>query len=239
MVSDDSGPVLQRDAQGLALVQGKQVVRVDFVAGANAHRRLHGGGRGQQVARAVGLKAGNRIPRVLDATAGLGRDAFVLASLGCEMVLCERCDTVSALLGDGIARARQCGDPAVQRIAERMQLQPLDVREYLATLAPAEAPDVIYLDPMFPERRKKAAVKKDMAMFHALVGADEDADSLLALALHWARYRVVVKRPRHAPPLAGQAPGFVLAGESTRFDVYPLRSLALDAATVPAGAPAP
>jgi len=94
-------------------------------------------------------------------------------------------------------------------------------------LPESERPDVIYLDPMFPEKRKSAAVKKDMAAFHQLVGADEDADSLLPLALQLARYRVVVKRSRHAPNLNQQKPDFVLEGDSTRFDIYPLRSMSI------------
>ena len=85
-----------------------------------------------------------------------------------------------------------------------------------------------FLDPMFPEKRKNAAPKKEMAAFHFLVGADADADALLPLALQVAQRRVVVKRPRHAPVLAGVKPSLVLEGESTRFDIYPLRSMAID-----------
>lgn len=85
-----------------------------------------------------------------------------------------------------------------------------------------------YLDPMFPVRRSKAAVKKDMALFHTLVGPDEDADALLAPALALAQRRVVVKRPRIAPPLAGHQPGMILSGKSSRFDIYPLKSISND-----------
>lgn len=211
--------------QGWMLRQGKSCIAVDFLAGANHHRRLHGGGRGQPVAKAIGLKAGNIIPSVLDCTAGLGRDAFVLAALGCRVQLCERSPLVHLLLEDGLQRALASDDVSVRDIVARMTLLPLDAAMQMAALADADRPDVVYLDPMFPERRKTAAVKKDMAVFHTLVGADADADSLLPLALAAARYRVVVKRPRHAPHLAGQKPGLVLEGESTRFDIYPLRSM--------------
>jgi len=113
-----------------------------------------------------------------------------------------------------------------------MQLLSVDARTYMATLvdninSKDAKPDVVYLDPMFPEKRKTAAVKKDMAAFHTLVGSDDDADALLPLALQAARYRVVVKRPRHAPHLDNCKPGMVLEGESTRFDIYPLRSMAV------------
>jgi 16S rRNA (guanine1516-N2)-methyltransferase len=219
--------LLRVDENGLALLQGKSCINVDFVSGANHHRRLHGGGRGQSVAKAVGLRAGNIIPAVLDCTAGLARDAFVLASLGCKMQLCERSPLVHLLLQDGLARARGSDDSSLIDIVGRMQLLPLDARTYMTGLAEDACPDVIYLDPMFPEKKKSAAVKKDMAAFHTLVGADEDADSLLPLALQRARYRVVVKRPRHAPYLDNYKPGLSLEGESTRFDIYPLRSLPL------------
>ncbi len=210
---------------GLSLLQGNSRIAVDFVSGANHHRRLHGGGRGQPVAKAVGLKAGNIIPSILDCTAGLARDAFVLASLGCRVQLCERSPLVHALLQDGLLRASAAEDAVLCEIVARLSLLPVDAAVHMAALSVTDKPDVVYLDPMFPERRKSAAVKKDMAAFHTLVGADEDADALLPLALETARCRVVVKRPRHAPPLAGSKPGMVMEGESTRFDIYPLCSM--------------
>lgn len=191
-------------------------VTVDFISGAARHRQQYGGGRSQAIARAVGLHQRKDL-LVLDATAGLGRDAFVLASLGATVIMLERHPVVRLLLSDGLERARSSGDP----LFERMSLYPGTLEDHVQTLSP----DVVYLDPMFPERRSKAAVKKDMALFHALVGADEDADALLAPALTCALRRVVVKRPRIAPPLDGKAPGTVLAGKSSRFDIYPLRSM--------------
>lgn len=222
--------LLRVNENGVALLQGKSTVAVDFVTGANHHRRLHGGGRGQSVAKAVGLKPGNIIPSVLDCTAGLARDAFVLAALGCKMLLCERSSLVHLLLQDGLARACQTDDAQLRDIVGRMQLLATDARSFMAMLAEDDRPDVIYLDPMFPEKRKSAAVKKEMAAFHLLVGADHDADALLPLALQVARYRVVVKRPRHAPHLADCKPAVVMEGESTRFDIYPLRSMATNQA---------
>ncbi len=224
--------LLRVDESGIALLQGKSSIVVDFATGANHHRRLHGGGRGQSVAKAIGLKAGNIIPTVLDCTAGLARDAFVLASLGCNMQLCERSPLVHLLLQDGLVRAGMSDDFKLLEIIKRMQLLSCDARTHMATLVDNKKPedtkpDVVYLDPMFPEKRKTAAVKKDMAAFHTLVGADDDADALLPLALKTARYRVVVKRPRHAPHLDNCKPGMILEGESTRFDIYPLRSMSV------------
>lgn len=196
-------------------------IRVDFVAGAAAHRRLYGGGAGQMIAKAVGLQPGVR-PTVLDATAGLGGDAFVLAQLGCTMTLLERQPVVAALLADGLVRA--AADPEVGAIAARMRLIRGNAIEAMAAWAD-EPPQVIYLDPMFPHRDKSALVKKEMRLFRPLVGDDDDAPALLAAALPLASHRVVVKRPRKAPAIAGPAPSFVLEGKSSRYDIYARKSL--------------
>ncbi len=130
---------------------------MDFVEGAVAHRRKFGGGRGQSIAKAVGLKSG-AMPTVVDATAGLGRDAFVLASLGCKVTLIERSPVVAALLQDGLARAapgsrdRLLGQRAHASPAGACGGQPAGV---------ARAAEVIYLDPMFPHKQKSALVKGD------------------------------------------------------------------------------
>ncbi|MGK2913977.1 MAG: class I SAM-dependent methyltransferase [Porticoccaceae bacterium] len=202
------------------------LVRCDFARGQLAHRRLYGGGTGQAIARAVGI-SGTFRPLVADLTAGLGRDGFVLASLGARVVLVERHLVVGALLADGLGRAYREAeqDPDLLAIMARIALVVEDGRDWLATRADADRPDVVYLDPMFPERTKSALVKKEMAIFHSLVGMDDDAGELLLVALAHARYRVVVKRPRHAPPLGGREPSHRLAGKSTRFDIYVVKKI--------------
>ncbi|GAB3258872.1 class I SAM-dependent methyltransferase [Chitinimonas naiadis] len=192
-------------------------VGVDLAGGAADWRRKHGGGRGQGVAKACGLKGG-ATPRVMDATAGLGRDAFVLASLGCEVDMLERSPLAAALLEDGLLRGRE--DAGVAEIAARMRLHHGSAVATMQAWS-GEQPEVIYLDPMFPETKTKSALsKKEMQAFQQVVGPDEDADVLLAPALALARSRVVVKRPRHAPLLAGVKPSYSLEGESVRFDCY-------------------
>jgi len=212
------GFVLRWDEQGLALQSlGKKTpnpVRVDFTSGAVDHRRKFGGGAGQMIAKAVGVKF-SRPLHVLDATAGLGKDAFVLASLGCRVSLHERNPIVSALLADGLRRAQNTQDVGLLEIIRRMTLSKLD-----SLHSAEESADVVYLDPMFPERAKSASVKKDMAIFHSIVGGDDDADGLLARALRWANYRVVVKRPKKAPFLNDKSPSYQLSGKTSRYDVY-------------------
>jgi 16S rRNA (guanine1516-N2)-methyltransferase len=196
-------------------------VRVDFLEGAVAHRRLHGGGSGQMIAKAVGIQSGIR-PVVLDATAGLGRDGFLLAQLGCRVTLIERHPLVGALLADGLARG--LGDPEVGPIVQRMELRLGNAIELIRDWS-EEAPQVVYLDPMFPHRDKSSLVKKEMRVFRPLVGADDDAAQLLAAAIALATHRVVVKRPRKAPSVEGAPPGYALEGKSSRYDIYPKKAL--------------
>ena len=221
----DADLALQIGSEGWQLVlldeNAPGPVRVDFVAGAVAHRRLFGGGAGQLIARAVGLQPGVR-PTVLDATAGLGRDAFVLAQLGCPVSLIERQPLIALLQEDGLQRAAAVAE--VAPIVARMRLFTGDAIERMRGWV-GEPPQVIYLDPMFPHRDKSALVKKEMRLFRPLVGDDDDAPALLAAALALATHRVVVKRPRKAPAVAGPLPGLVLEGKSSRFDIYPKKSL--------------
>lgn len=189
---------------------------VDFVGGVMAHRRRFGGGRGEAIARAVGVK-GKTLPDVVDATAGLGRDAFVLASLGCRVRMFERHPVVAALLEDGLQRAYDHPEMG-EWLRERLTLAYGSSLKELADVQPR--PHVVYLDPMFPHRQKSALVKKEMRVFQSLVGADEDADALLAPARALATRRVVVKRPDYAPALAGIAAQAHISTKNHRFDIY-------------------
>lgn len=179
---------------------------VDFLHGKLAHRRKYGGGKSQLIAKAVGAKKGLKI---LDATAGLGEDAFVLACLECEMTLLERSPIIAALLEDGLRRANM-----------DMKLIVADAIFYMLNLLEKMRPDVVYLDPMYPERTKPALGKKEMRILREIVGEDLDATELLQAALKVARKRVVVKRPRLAHQIPGPKPDLVFKGKSSRFDVY-------------------
>jgi len=223
--------VVVLDTHGVSLQQtGRKApgpIRAEFAEGSVDHRRKFGGGKGQMIAKAVGVKAGV-YPKVLDATAGLGKDAFVLATLGCHLHMLERSPVVHALLADGLQRAREIpayDDPELAQIVARMELLAVDSHDYLAQITEDNRPDVIYLDPMFPDRQKSADVKKEMAAFHHVVGKDEDADSLLEKALAKANYRVVVKRPRKAPFIGNRAPSYQLEGKSSRYDIYTLKKM--------------
>ncbi|WP_288371992.1 class I SAM-dependent methyltransferase, partial [uncultured Marinobacter sp.] len=184
-----------------------------------SYRRQHGGGKSEAIAKACGLQK-KRDVTVLDATAGLGRDAFVLASLGASVTLVERNPAVAALLYDGLRRGAQTAE--LSWLPERMQLLHCSALQALTTHA---AVDVVYLDPMFPPRDKTALVKKEMQVFRQVVGDDDDSAQLLQAALKAARYRVVVKRPRKAPFVEGPEPATRIEGKSSRYDIYSLKAL--------------
>lgn len=211
--------------EGLAIQQSGRgapgPVLVDFSAGTANHRRKHGGG--ELIVKAV---AGSKqqLPSVLDTTAGLGRDSFVLASRGYQLTLCERSPVIAAILEDGLERARLAADCELNEIVARMTLSRGNAIDYLRQLDEVNLPDVIVIDPMFPASKKSALVKKEMRAFHHLVGADSDSDQLLQQALAKARHRVVVKRPKKAEHLGGLKPNFAVEGKAIRFDIYSLRA---------------
>lgn len=193
-------------------------VYVDFVEGKVAHRRQFGGGKKQPLARAIGLSS-KVTPNVIDATAGYGRDSFVLASLGCEVMMIERSPIMAALLKDGLERAAK--EPEIAEIIARMSVINADA---IAQLNESKPVQVIYLDPMYPEKKKAAAVKKEMRLLQQLAGPDLDSVSLLEAALKKATKRVVVKRPKGASPIDGQQANSEISSPNTRYDIYALEA---------------
>ncbi|MBP2462803.1 MULTISPECIES: class I SAM-dependent methyltransferase [Rhizobium/Agrobacterium group] len=188
---------------------------VDFVGGAVGHRFRSGEGRKQDLPKAVGFSSGT-IPDVVDATAGLGRDAFLLASLGARVTLIERSETMHALLLEGLERARAEGGRHAETVS-RMTL----VHGDSCVLLPQMRPQVILIDPMHPPRDKTALVKKEMRLIRDIVGTDADSVQLMQVALEAAQNRVVLKWPLRAEPMPGvRKPSHQILGKSTRYDVF-------------------
>jgi 16S rRNA (guanine1516-N2)-methyltransferase len=200
-----SGLSLQHNTQPLP-----SPVHVDFTSGKAAYRR----GQSELLAKAIGLNKRKNL-QIIDATAGLGKDAFVMATLGCKVTLIERHPLIHLLLSDGIERA--LNHEGTRESASKLSLIHADAVNWLI-----ENPsvDVIYLDPMYPSKRKSAQAKKEMQLFQALLDNPQEDIPLLQAALQKARYRVVVKRPIKGAHLAGIKPDFKITGRSTRFDVY-------------------
>ena len=211
--SDDSLAVeLRRDERGLALVGDGMELRGDF---SRMLPRLKQGRLQQELlVRAAKIK-GVEERTAVDCTAGLGEDSLLLAAAGFEVTLFERDETIAALLADALERA--AADPALAAIVARMHFVPGDSVEGLAALG--FAPDVVYLDPMFPARTKSAAVKKKFQLLHHLEQPCEQEEALVKAALAVHPRKVVIKRPAKGPHLAGQKPSYSIAGKSVRYDV--------------------
>ncbi|MEE9253942.1 MAG: class I SAM-dependent methyltransferase [Pseudomonadales bacterium] len=219
----DARLIVTLDALELQLSGFRSALSVDFASPRLVHR-LRGAGR-ERLLRACGVTRA-RQPTVVDATGGLGTDAFVIANAGAEVTVLERHPLVYALLRD--AHRRAAGRADLAEAIARMHLVHCDAREWLAQ---AQGIDVIYLDPMFPPRRKSALVKQPMRMLTQLVveggadGADggEGAEMLFASAIEVDPSRVVIKRPLHSREVSWRrAPSFTVEGRSVRFDVYEL-----------------
>ena len=200
-------------------------ISVDFIKGNLAHRQEFGGGRGQAIAKAVGLKSGNT-PSVLDATAGLAGDAFVLATLGCSVTMIERSPIIFTLIENAVERA-SLNEKFSPIIKQGFNLINQDAVDYMSNQLEGsdDQPDVIYIDPMYPERKKSALVKKDMQILQRLHDEDEKTSELLETALQYAKKRVVVKRPSHAESLSNRKPNTCIKSKKTRYDIYTIEKM--------------
>ncbi len=200
-------------------------ISIDFLSGALAHRHQFGGGRGQAIAKAVGLKSGI-VPSILDTTAGLAGDAFVLATLGCPVTMLERSAVIFSLIENAIERA-SLNEKFTPILEQGFSVINCDASNYIEDQlnTDATAPDVIYIDPMYPHRKKSALVKKDMQILQRLHGTDDDAAELLEKALRFAKKRVVVKRPVAAETLSGKKPNTCIKSKKTRYDIYTIEKM--------------
>ena len=206
--------VLTQSTDHLALCQTEGQFKplvIDFPEGKAKHRQHIADGLQHPLAKAVGVKM-NHKPRVIDATAGLGDDAYLLASLGCSVLMLERNPIIAALLQDALLR--------LDDLSIDLQLKAIDASSYLLQLLEDEYPDVIIYDPMFPPARKSAKVKKSMQILHDLIGQDEDTEAVFTTALSTAKKRVVVKRPNHTSALGDIKPSHAIKTKNHRFDVY-------------------
>ena len=212
----DGEPVLLIDREGLTLISGSLRLRADLTGMA---RRLKPHAlRGELLVRAAGLGKGNggKTITAVDATAGLGEDALLLAAGGCEVLLFERDPLIAELLRDALRKAAL--SDGLRDAAERMHFREGDSLRGLSELE--TPPDVVYLDPMFPERRKSGLVGKKLQLFQMLERPCPDEAELFEAAVKACPGRIVVKRPLKGPHLDGRKPSWSLGGKAVRFDVY-------------------
>ncbi|MCK9173769.1 MAG: class I SAM-dependent methyltransferase [Desulforhopalus sp.] len=213
------------DGLGLYEFQGKkrrlkEVLRVDFLSARTIWRLAHDNTIKQPLARAAGIRAGFR-PHIFDASAGLGQDAFVLASLGCSVTLCERSPLPAALLADGMARALQSREEIGNIVRERMQLLTGESERVLRQECAAGRDfDTVYFDPMYPHTSSSAANKKSMRLIRSFVGDDDDSTRFMTTVETLKLERIAIKRPSDAPLISELQPHHVVRGKSCRYDIY-------------------
>ena len=191
------------------------MLKCSFIEGPILHRLKYGKGRGQNLAKAVGFKF-NKNRTIIDATAGLGYDAFILASLGAHVTLIERSEKIYDLLKAAISEAKLYGGE-ISKIVNRMNLLFGDSKDILPNIAP----EVILIDTMYKDRKKSALVKNDMRLVREVVGSDSDHVELINVALKNASKRVVIKQPRYAGALDNiKGCSHQILGKTIRYDVY-------------------
>ncbi len=213
-MTDDWLLLVESDYLALSLPQFKPLY-VNFKEGRQAYRLHHV--NQEQLVKACKVKNLHRPLTIIDATAGLGKDALLLAASGANVVMLEQKPVLACLLEDLVARLLQ------SEWAFALSVQQTNSVDYLTALNPSKWPDVIYLDPMFDhDLSKTALVKKDLQMLHVLNSPPtlEEQQVLLTIARQRALHKVVVKRARLAPPLAEVKPHYQLLGSHSRFDVY-------------------
>ncbi len=200
-------------------------LEIDFFAGKLRHRRHFGGGRNQDLCRAIGLHRNTSL-KVGDATAGLGRDAFIMALHGARLSAYEKNPILERMLAWSLQLACQealaCSDVELLEVLNRMSFHYADSSLRMSDLSF----DVVYLDPMFPAREKSAKVKKEMQILHLLLAEDSyDEANLFASCWSAAQSRLVIKRPLKAPFFSGKPPNHQIVGKAIRFDVYVRKAL--------------
>lgn len=171
---------------------------------------------GELLVKAAKRKAFGERATAVDATAGLGEDAFLLAAAGFAVQLYESDPVIAALLADALRRA--AADETMAGIASRMTLYFGDSIKAMKEMA--EKPDVILLDPMFPERHKSALIKKKFQLLQQLEKPCGEEKELFDAAVSAGAHRILVKRPLKGPVLAGQKPDYSLNGKAIRYDCY-------------------
>ena len=191
------------------------MLKCSFIEGPILHRLKYGKGRGQNLAKAVGMKS-NKNRNIIDATAGLGYDSFILASLGAKVTLIERSVKMYEILQNSINEGISFGGE-IEKIINRMDLLFGDSKDILPKLSP----EIIMIDTMYKDRKKTALVKNNMRLVREIVGPDSDYIELLKVALNCARHRVVLKQPRYADPIKEiRKCSHQILGRTIRYDVY-------------------
>ncbi|MCR5800331.1 MAG: class I SAM-dependent methyltransferase [Lachnospiraceae bacterium] len=203
--------ILRFGPDGVTLTGAGGTMRGDFAS--MLPRLKTGNMQHELLVKAVRIKG--CIPKVMDATAGMGEDSLILAAAGFDVTMYEYNPIIAALLADAMKRA--VNDTQLCNIVSRMHLNCADSTEAMKNSGGAY--DVILLDPMFPDRKKSALVKKKFQILHDVERPCLHERELLEAALMAKAKKTVIKRPVKGAYLAGIKPDYSLAGKVIRFDV--------------------
>lgn len=212
-MSKENVSLIQTD-KGLTLQGEGMEIRADFTE--MLPRLKQGRLQGEMLVKASRIKNAEGPLTAIDATAGLGQDSILLAAAGFNVIMCEKDEVIAALLQDALKRAEE--KPELKEIISRMTLHVGDSIEYISSLD--FEPDVIYLDPMFPERQKSALVKKKFQLLHHLEKPCDNEEEMLLAAINAHPRKVIVKRPVKGPLLAGKKPDYSYEGKAIRYDCF-------------------
>ena len=211
---------LLKTEEGLALVSDELKLIGDYSS--LLPRVSNNRVQGEMLVKSVRIK-GQTDLFVLDGTAGLGEDSFLLAAAGWDVILCEHNEVIFELLRDTIERAQETEE--ISEIANRMH--PLFIDGVTACESVSAGtfdahPNVIFLDPMFPKKTKNSLTNKKLQLFQKLESPCSTEEELFAAACKTNAAKVVVKRPVKGTYLAGKKPSHSIAGKTVRYDCYVL-----------------
>jgi 16S rRNA (guanine1516-N2)-methyltransferase len=209
----EAGLLLVYDESGLSLECGELTMRSDLTS--MLPRLKQSNLEHEMLIKAARIK-GMAHPRLLDATAGMGEDSLLLAAAAFEVTMYEYDPVIAALLSDALRRAADV--PQLAQIVGRMRLVEGDSIAAMREIAENNGPDVILLDPMFPERSKSALIKKKFQLLQQLESPCSDESELLEAAMAVKPRKIVIKRPLKGPYLAGVKPSYSLSGKAIRYD---------------------
>lgn len=211
---DGNGLTVLFDSKGVSLTGYGLTYQGDFAG--MMHRITNGRLEHEMLVRAVKTDETGKTLKAVDATAGMGEDAFLIAAYGYEVILCEQNPVIAVLLKDALRRAKR--DPYLKNIAGRMTVKCTDSVEYLSKNL--DKIDVVYLDPMFPARQKSGLINKKLQLIQKLEPPCSAEKELFEAAILSKAERIIVKRPLKSQNLAGKTPNYMLKGKAIRYDCY-------------------
>jgi len=183
------------------------------------HRLKSYRGNQEPLLKAIGKRA--RQGRVIDLTAGLGRDSMVMAKAGAQVTLLEQHPLIVCLLIDAIEKAERI--TALKPISARLQVCWQDAFFWLEheSNQTTVSFDAWYCDPMFEHATNKTARNKRPMQILQACNANVSQQPLAGFALaHLSgNTKLVVKRSRSSVA-STEGLNHQIDGKNWRLDIY-------------------